>query len=512
MNKATRDWPLNFAGRRVGAVSAFGMSGTNAHVVAAGYEARLSAPAPTAPYRLLVLSAKSEEALNARIAELAEVLATDPDDGSLAATAYTLLAGRHHFRHRYAVVVRNKQQAADLLRAGASTVAENHFSGVVPLEFETSPGLRRSIDLLLRQIAETGVEEPVYFETLCALAELFCQGHDLPYGPVFQGWAPRSQCLPVYPFKRDIYPVGTPHRLEQLLLEQGRDKADAVAREPLGAPIVDAEDAKNRLKADLRQCICSLIRIPETELEDGANLAVLGFDSISLAALAEQITELVGVEVTPDVFFSSPTLKQLCEYFDSQHGDAIEALYRSRSARPEAEQDTRSSASGPAVEPGELKRTPTRSGQPIAILGMSGRFSGARDIDGFSEMLLNGQDGVGEIPASRFDWRDHFGDPATDPRKTNGKWLGAIPGVAEFDSLFFEVPPTEAAGLDPRQRLLMQECWRALEDAGCGFAQLETRKVGVFVGVEEGTTNTSPARAISPPTMSGSWPPGWPTS
>ena len=54
------------------------------------------------------------------------------------------------------------------------------------------------------------------------------------------------------------------------------------------------------------------------------------------------------------------------------------------------------------------------------------------------------------MDAGRFDWRDH-GDPAADPRKTNGRWLGAIPGVAEFDSLL-EVPPTEA-GLDPRQRL-----------------------------------------------------------
>ncbi|WP_226887032.1 beta-ketoacyl [acyl carrier protein] synthase domain-containing protein, partial [Nisaea nitritireducens] len=38
VNRETRPWPLNHANRRVGAVSAFGMSGTNAHVVAASYE------------------------------------------------------------------------------------------------------------------------------------------------------------------------------------------------------------------------------------------------------------------------------------------------------------------------------------------------------------------------------------------------------------------------------------------------------------------------------------------
>src|SRR5699024_245916 len=67
----------------------------------------------------------------------------------------------------------------------------------------------------------------------------------------------------------------------------------------------------------------------------------------------------------------------------------------------------------------------------------------------------------------------------------SGRRLGAVPGVAEFDPLFFEVSPREAEVMDARQRLLLPVMWRAVEDAGCGPDQLAGERVGVFVGVEE---------------------------
>ena len=73
-----------------------------------------------------------------------------------------------------------------------------------------------------------------------------------------------------------------------------------------------------------------------------------------------------------------------------------------------------------------------------------------------------------------------------EPGKTNCKWCGCLPGVSEFDPLFFEISPREAEIMDPRQRLLLQESWKALEDAGYGAEQIKTKKIGMFVGVEQG--------------------------
>ena len=61
-----------------------------------------------------------------------------------------------------------------------------------------------------------------------------------------------------------------------------------------------------------------------------------------------------------------------------------------------------------------------------------------------------------------------------------------IRGIEEFDPLFFEMSPKEAIGVDPRQRLLLQEGWRTFEDAGCAGSQIRGQSCGVFIGVEEG--------------------------
>ena len=117
---------------------------------------------------------------------------------------------------------------------------------------------------------------------------------------------------------------------------------------------------------------------------------------------------------------------------------------------------------------------------------MSGRFPEARNIEELWAILAAGREAVQEIPAERFDWRQYYGDHGKEPGKTNCKWCGCLPGVSEFDPLFFEISPREAEIMDPRQRLLLQESWKALEDAGYGAEQIKTKKIGMFVGVEQG--------------------------
>ncbi|MEB3232988.1 MAG: SDR family NAD(P)-dependent oxidoreductase, partial [Leptolyngbyaceae bacterium] len=124
--------------------------------------------------------------------------------------------------------------------------------------------------------------------------------------------------------------------------------------------------------------------------------------------------------------------------------------------------------------------------EPIAIIGMSGRFPQAYDIEQMWAILAEGRCAVEEIPAHYFDWHQYYGDPRQDSTKTNGKWCATIPGVAEFDPLFFQISPREAPNIDPRQRHLLQESWNALENAGYGPDQISSQKIGTFVGAEEG--------------------------
>ena len=250
------------------------------------------------------------------------------------------------------------------------------------------------------------------------------------------------------------------------------------------------------LEWDLKQFINRLLKIPREKIDRRKNLAEFGFNSISLTQLAIQLIKYFGIaEITPALFFRYSSLEKLVRYFLTQYQSVIEDFYREdaiASARLEPDITT-VTAPAPAIlrrkTPGRARfitgDTSLNVSEPVAIIGMSGRFPGARNIDELWTILAAGRDMVREIPPERFDWRQYYGDPA-EPGKTNCKWCGCLPGVSEFEPLFFEISPKEAETMDPRQRLLLQESWKALEDAGYGSGQLKTEKIGMFVGVEQG--------------------------
>ena len=130
-SKSTQ-WPLDGGRPPRAAVSAFGISGTNAHLVVEGYEIPDPAPEPQVrgprPARVLPLSGKSDDALRALAGRyltwLGERNGTAAEDESradqlLADMAWTAGVGRSHFPHRAGVVFHD----AGSLEVGLSAVA-----------------------------------------------------------------------------------------------------------------------------------------------------------------------------------------------------------------------------------------------------------------------------------------------------------------------------------------------------------------------------------------------------
>jgi len=244
------------------------------------------------------------------------------------------------------------------------------------------------------------------------------------------------------------------------------------------------------LEWDLKAQISQLIGISRDKLERRENLADFGFDSISLAGLASRLSDYYGIEVTPALFFGYSTIEKLIQYFVTEQQAVVQEFYR-EDAGVVACPAQATSTKIPAVSD-QFRQWPRKSRfipgnvnsnihEPIAIVGMSGRFPEARNIHELWMILATGRDVVKEIPPERFDWRKYD----TGGRKIPWK-CGCIPGVSEFEPLFFEISPKEAETMDPRQRLLLQESWRALEDAGYGAKQLKNHKIGMFVGAEQG--------------------------
>ncbi|HEU4557555.1 MAG TPA: amino acid adenylation domain-containing protein, partial [Longimicrobium sp.] len=109
VNTALRPWETDDGAPRRAGVSSFGMGGTNAHAVLEEAPA-LPASASTDAAQLLVLSAKSEAALEQMRARLAAHLAEHPGL-PLADVAFTLQAGRAAHPHRWAAAARDADEA-----------------------------------------------------------------------------------------------------------------------------------------------------------------------------------------------------------------------------------------------------------------------------------------------------------------------------------------------------------------------------------------------------------------
>ncbi len=105
-------WPRSNK-RRIAGVSSFGFGGTNVHSILE--EPPIPQPSGVSrPHQLLLVSAKSESALDRAAINLKSFLEQNPDI-NLADTAFTLQRGRRHFTHRRFIVCKDAADAIDML-------------------------------------------------------------------------------------------------------------------------------------------------------------------------------------------------------------------------------------------------------------------------------------------------------------------------------------------------------------------------------------------------------------
>ncbi|MDP4536964.1 SDR family NAD(P)-dependent oxidoreductase [Alkalimonas collagenimarina] len=125
------------------------------------------------------------------------------------------------------------------------------------------------------------------------------------------------------------------------------------------------------------------------------------------------------------------------------------------------------------------------SNQKIAIIGISGKYPGADNLDELWENLKQGKDTVTEIPKTRWDHALYYQPGNRVYGKSYSKWGGFINDVDQFDSLFFNMAPKVAELIDPQERQFLQCAYHTVEDAGYSCEGLSERgPVGVFCAVE----------------------------
>lgn len=116
-------------------------------------------------------------------------------------------------------------------------------------------------------------------------------------------------------------------------------------------------------------------------------------------------------------------------------------------------------------------------GEHIAIIGMTGRFPGAKNTDAFWQNLRDGVESITFFTA------DELATSTLDKNLlSNARYVGAdgiIEDMDMFDAEFFSIPPREAELLDPQHRLFLECAWELMEQAGYD-SESYTGRVAVY--------------------------------
>ena len=219
------------------------------------------------------------------------------------------------------------------------------------------------------------------------------------------------------------------------------------------------------------------LELPAAEIRTDRAFSDYGTDSILSVDVVAAINRRLGIQLKPTILFSHTTAIALARHIGTEHGAAMSPRTETAPPVPSAP---------PRVAVVSMPERNAAVPEPIAIVGASGRFPGAADLDGFWADLSAGRDRVGPVPESRWDHASLIAARPGMPGRTNCGDGGFLDGIDLFDPLFFNLSPTEATAMDPQQRLFLEEAWRALEDAARAGSGLAGSRTGVFAGTVTG--------------------------
>ncbi|MFJ2767086.1 type I polyketide synthase [Streptomyces sp. NPDC087300] len=210
-------------------------------------------------------------------------------------------------------------------------------------------------------------------------------------------------------------------------------------------------------------------------VQDTIGFLDLGLDSIMAMELSVRLSQVFGLRFQVADVFNYPTVHELARFLLDEPAGQEEPVTQTASPLPAA---AAPASAGADAGQEQSARSGARNQEPIAVVGMAGRFPGADSVDELWELLKAGRDGVGTVPSGRWDEAITRG---AGPLTTDQG--GFLRDLDRFDAAFFDIPAREAANLDPQQRLLLESAWHALEDAGIDPSGLRGSRTGVFVGL-----------------------------
>ncbi|HBI36193.1 MAG: hypothetical protein A2015_05060 [Spirochaetes bacterium GWF1_31_7] len=208
----------------------------------------------------------------------------------------------------------------------------------------------------------------------------------------------------------------------------------------------------------LKKSISSICNYPLDKIDENLDFNSFGIDSINAVSIIDNINEKFSINLDSTVFYNYPSINHLSNYLKKYFNENIK--------ESEVIEDT-SDSNKDSLE------------TDIAIIGMGARFPGkSENIYKFWDFLLSDEDGIVDIRNDR--WKMYS---SLIPKELSYISKGGfIDNFDSFDNKFFNISPVEAEYMDPQQRILLEVCWHAFEDAGIKPSSLAKSNMGFFIG------------------------------
>ena len=196
------------------------------------------------------------------------------------------------------------------------------------------------------------------------------------------------------------------------------------------------------------------------------NFFELGGHSLLLAHAQSKLQEYFGTPVSIVNLFKYPSIATLAKYLNQEQTEQTSVLQGQKRAKIRS---SRKAAAGSS---------------DIAVIGMSCRFPGAKNIDEFWKNLCDGVESISffsdeEIIATG-------ADPELVKKLNYVKAKPILSDIEYFDADFFNYSNREAELMDPQHRLLLECAWESLEASGYNPLTYEG-DIGIYAGA---TMNT----------------------
>lgn len=320
-------WPEK-NGERIASINAYGMSGTNVHVIVGN--------APTVPKEikkneypkyLFCLSATDELALRELAQKYAQWLMAHPDE-RVDNLCYTTQVGRSHFEYRLAIMT---ESIAHLLLELEKWLKGEFSSDIMQgqVDLQKIHELEKSEENVINNLnLPTDLTE--YHQFITRLGELYVQGFIIDWYQLYKDSFYQKIGLPTYAFQRQRYWVETTRINHQGLSVIGgearnwtedfknNDQIDWKQRIRDSSP----EDCLSIVNIYLKENVAHILKLDSSQISESKSLNQLGFDSLMSMELKNKIKKDFGVTISFTKFMEGVNLQDIVRDLSHQLDDS----------------------------------------------------------------------------------------------------------------------------------------------------------------------------------------------